>query len=412
MSPVPTLSNVEAARAKVAEEVSIDVLRGVNLERTKAALSRSFNSDTLTYPTDEMIAYASAASRGDDVYKADQSTIALEAHVARITGKEAGLFCASGTMTNQLGLRTHLVQPPHSVLCDARSHVHRNEAGGIAHHSQATTIAVIPENGHHLTLNDVKPALVISDDVHSAPTRVISLENTLNGTIFPQEDIVAISEYAHSVGVKMHLDGARIWNVAAETGTSMKELCEPFDSVSLCLSKGVGAPIGSVLVGSTAFIAKARWFRKMFGGGWRQSGYLAASAAFALTNYFPRLAGTHMLARKLEAGLRDIGARILSPAETNMVFYDARHLGVEFDELTRRGASLQEPLYVGGSRLVIHHQTSEAAVDDLLTLIRELVEEKAKGGFKPEMANLQEPVSTYPTKVRDVFIRSGVKATA
>ncbi|KZO94988.1 hypothetical protein CALVIDRAFT_550216 [Calocera viscosa TUFC12733] len=410
MSPVSTLTDLEAARAKVASEVSVDVLKGVDVPKSKIALSRSFNSDTITYPTDEMMAYASEASRGDDVYQADQSTLALEAHVAKITGKEAGLFCASGTMTNQLGIRTHLLSPPHSVLCDARAHVHRNEAGGIAHHSQATTLPVIPENGHHLTLKDVKAAVILGDNVHVAPTRLISLENTLNGTIFPQDEIVAISEYAHSVGIKMHLDGARIWNVAAETGTSLHVLCDPFDSVSLCLSKGIGAPIGSILVGSHEFIARARWFRKMFGGGWRQSGHMAAAAAYALTHNFPLLAATHTLARKLEAGLRDIGVGILI-SETNMVFFDAPSVGIAYDELTKRAASLPAPLYVGGSRLVIHYQTSEKAVDDLLDLVQVMAEEKRKEGFVPGQVE-QQPVDTGYPKLKEVFLRSGVKSTA
>ncbi|KZT61084.1 hypothetical protein CALCODRAFT_59273 [Calocera cornea HHB12733] len=410
MSPVPTLTDLQAARAKVAGEVGVDVLKGVDVPKSKTALSRSFNSDTITYPTDEMMSYAIEASRGDDVYKADQCTLALEAHVARITGKAAGLFCASGTMTNQLAIRTHLLSPPHSVLCDARAHVHRNEAGGIAHHSQATTLPVIPENGHHLTLKDVKSAAILSEDIHGAPTRLISLENTLNGTIFPQDEIVAISEFAQSVGIKMHLDGARIWNVAAETGTSMQVLCDPFDSVSLCLSKGIGAPIGSILVGSQEFIARARWFRKMFGGGWRQSGYLAAAAAYALTHNFPLLAGTHALARKLEAGLRDAGVRIMS-SETNMVFFDAPSVGIAYDELTERAASLAEPLYVGGSRLVIHYQTAEKAVDDLIDLVRVMAGEKRKEGFVPGQTEQQPSDAGYP-KLKEVFVRSGIKSTA
>jgi threonine aldolase len=165
------------------------------------------------------------------------------------------------------------------------------------------------------------------------------LENTLNGTIFPQDEIVAISEFAHSRGIKMHLDGARIWNAAAETKMYIKELCDPFDSVSLCFSKGLGqseinvwssyyfltilrhpgAPIGSCLVGPKEFITKARWFRKLFGGGMRQTGFLAGCVAYALTHNFPQLPRVHALAKKLEAGLEDIGAVITSRAETCMV---------------------------------------------------------------------------------------------
>ncbi len=167
---------------------------------------------------------------------------------------------------------------------------------------------------------------------------MISLENTLNGTIFPQDEIVRISDYAHRNGVKMHLDGARIWHVAAETGKPLTELLAPFDSVSLCFSKGLGqsashgtfasaysylliagAPIGSCLVGPKEYIKKARWFRKMFGGGMRQTGFMAASAAYALTHNFPRLPAVHELTRKLEAGLVEIGVEITSSAETCMV---------------------------------------------------------------------------------------------
>lgn len=148
-------------------------------------------------------------------------------------------------MSNQLALRTHLVQPPYTVLCDTRSHIHRYEAGGIAFHSGASTELVTPSNGHHLRWEeDVLPNLSLDDDIHFAPTRIVSLENTLNGTIFPQDEIVKISNEVRQRGLIMHLDGARIWNVAAETGLSIKELCDPFDTVSLCLSKGLGAPVG------------------------------------------------------------------------------------------------------------------------------------------------------------------------
>lgn len=178
--------------------------------------------------------------------------------------------------------------------------------------------------------------------VFSAPTRVIALENTLNGTIIPQKDVLEISKNAHARDIIMHLDGARIWHVAVETGLSMKEICDPFDSVSLCLSKGLGktspissstrfvvfiscspgAPIGTCLVGTKAFITKARWFRKLFGGGMRQTGYLVGCVAYALTHNFPQLPRVHALAKRMQQGLEDIGVGILSPAETCIV----RHL--------------------------------------------------------------------------------------
>jgi threonine aldolase len=148
---------------------------------------------------------------------------------------------------------------------------------------------------------------------------VIALENTLNGTIFPQDEIIRISEWARGKGIAMHCDGARIWHVAAVTGKPLTELLAPFDSVSVCFSKGLGAPVGSCLVGPSKYISKARWFRKLFGGGMRQTGILAASAAYALSNNFIKLATVHDLAQRLEKGLEDIGVRILSRAETCMV---------------------------------------------------------------------------------------------
>lgn len=146
--------------------------------------------------------------------------------------------------TNQLAIRTHLTQPPHSILLDARAHIHLYEAGGVAFHSQANSLAIPPANGHHLTLEDVEANIVRGDDIHGAPTRIVALENTLSGTIFPQDEIVRISEKMREEGVIMHCDGARMWEVVAKTGMELEELCRPFDTVSLCMSKGLGAPIG------------------------------------------------------------------------------------------------------------------------------------------------------------------------
>ena len=176
-----------------------------------------------------------------------------------------------------------------------------------------------PDTVHHLTLADIKDNVILGSNVHFAPTEVIALENTLNGTIIPQQGILEIAEFARSNGIAMHLDGARLWHVAAETGTSLAELCAPFDSVSLCFSKGLGAPIGSCLVGSSTFITRARRFRKLFGGGMRQTGALAAAAAYAVTNHFPLLPRVHALARMLEHGLEEAGCKITSRSETCIV---------------------------------------------------------------------------------------------
>ncbi|KAG5639304.1 hypothetical protein H0H81_004506 [Sphagnurus paluster] len=408
-------------RAEIFQQVKFDILAPThvqdNLNKARE-IARTFISDTITVPTPEMYAYASRATIGDDVYN-DPSTIALESHMAQLTGKEAALFMTSGTASNQLALRTHLKQPPYTVLCDHRAHIHKYEAGGTAFHSGAAVTPVIPSNGaydvlpfrfrsitdihlilgHHLTLEDVEPNVILGSDIHFAPTEVISLENTLNGTIFPQEDIIAISKYAHSHGIKMHLDGARIWHVAVETQTPIKELCDPFDTISLCFSKGLGAPVGSCLVGPKDFIAKARWFRKLFGGGMRQTGFLAASAAYALTHNFPQLERVHALAKRLEAGLESIGVDITSRAETCMVFYDPAPIGVTYDEIIERGSALPEPLFLGGSRLVVHFQTSEAAVNDFLAVVGDLAAEKKAAGF------IKPTVCVKPNGFKDIYVR-------
>ncbi|KAH7883894.1 pyridoxal phosphate-dependent transferase [Phlebopus sp. FC_14] len=385
----------------IVNQTKVDVL-SPNPESDNAAqlekISRSFLSDTITVPTKEMYQYAAQASLGDDVYH-EPSTTALEAHIAQLTGKEAALFVTSGTMGNQLAIRTHLHQPPFSIVSDARAHINKFEAGGAAFHSGAHTITLTPSNGHHLTLKDIQPNVVFGSDVHIAPTRLICLENTLNGTIFPQSDIIEISEFAHKNNISMHLDGARIWHVAAEEKIPISELCAPFDTVSLCFSKGLGAPVGTCLVGSKDFIQKARWFRKMFGGGLRQTGILAGSIAYALTHNFPQLPRVHALAKRLQKDLEEIGVGILSPAETCMIFYDATTIGVEYWEAVERAAALPKPITLSGSRLVVHIQTSDGAVDDFVDMMRALKEEKAKAGFVP-------CASRSVDGVRNVYVRA------
>jgi len=343
----------------------------------------------LTVPSKEMYEYAIQASLGDDVYH-DPNTATLEEHMARLFGKEASLFVASGTMSNQLAVRTHLKQPPYSVLCDHRSHIYACEAGGIALNSGAQAIPVIPSNGRHLTLEDIQNFIVLDDNIHFALTEVIELENTLDGSIFPQDEIIRISEYAHKRGIKMHLDGARIWHVAIETGTPLDVLCEPFDSISACFSKGLGAPVGSCLIGNKEFISRARWFRKSFGGGMRQTGFLSASAAFALTNNFPKLTTVHQLAKSLERGLLEIGVEITVTAETCMVFYDPSSIGSDYAEVAERAERLSQPLSLLGSRLVLHIQSAEQAVDDLLGVFRDIAQEKKAAGFVKPAAKVED----------------------
>ncbi|KAG6371662.1 pyridoxal phosphate-dependent transferase [Boletus reticuloceps] len=367
----------------IIEQVKVDILAPAQEADNEAQLkevSRSFFSDTITVPTKAMYEYAVRASVGDAVFR-EPCTSAFEEHMAQLTGKEAALFVSSGTLGNQLAIRTHLLQPPFSILTDVRSHINSYEAGGAAMHSGAYPIPVTPSNGHHLTLEDIKAKAVLGSDIHFAPTHLICLENTLNGMIFPQNDIIKIAKFARENDILMHLDGARLWHVAVETRLPLSELCAPFDSASLCLSKGLGAPIGTCLVGSKVFINKACWFRKAFGGGMRQTGILAASAAYALSHNFPQLPRVHALARRLQRGLEELGVGILCPAETCMVFFDPSTIGVEYGEVERHAAALPEPITLKGSRLVVHIQTTVQAIDDFLRLVSELRDEKVKEGF-------------------------------
>lgn len=366
---------------KTAPLLPTDPLKGkIDNARKQQLLARDFRSDTITAPTESMIRAMAEASRGDDVYGEDDTTNSFQTEIAALTGKESAIFVPSGTLSNQLALRTHLHQPPHTVLCDTRSHIHRYEAGGIAFHCGASTEIVAPSNGHHLRWDeDIKPNLNLSDDIHFSPTRIISLENTLNGTIFPQDEIVKISTEARKLGLIMHLDGARIWNVAAETGLSLKELCDPFDTVSLCLSKGLGAPIGSILVGPSQFIKKVRHFRKLYGAGVRQVGPLVAAARIGVLENYPKLQATHQLARYAGKELEKLGVRLTAPVETSMVFLDTASIDIPISELVSRAAALPTPIKLGGGRMVVHYQIEKQAIDDLLDLIRLMKKEKADG---------------------------------
>ncbi|KAG0362246.1 pyridoxal phosphate-dependent transferase [Gamsiella multidivaricata] len=333
-----------------------------------------FRSDTATAPTPDMFAAMMKSSLGDDVYNEDDSVKALERYVATLCGHEAALYCSSGTMTNQLAHRVHLSNPPQSAIVDIRSHVFNYEAGGISFHSQAAVYPIMPANGQYLTVEDIAPRLVFDVDVHYAPTRVISLENTLNGTIMPIEEIVRIRELTLEHGIKLHLDGARLWHASIATGISMREYCSHFDTISLCLSKGVGAPIGSILVGKEDTIKKARHFRLLFGGGWRQAGFLAEAALFCIKTNWPTMENTHRQARWLERAFRQVGCRITNPVDTNMVWVDTTDAGFGVDVLMAELA--KEDIKISGSgfnaRVVLHYQISDEVIGKFIDVLHKL----------------------------------------
>ena len=279
-----------------------------------------FRSDTVTLPTPAMLAYMQAAPVGDDVFGEDPSINALEAKTASLFGMEAGLFCPSGTMTNQLAIKTH-TQAGDEVICEELSHIYQYEGGGIASNSGAS-VKLLRGNRGRITAEQVLAA-IHPDDVHKPISKLVSLENTCNrggGACYDFSEIEAIQKVAKSNGLGLHLDGARIFNALVHKKEDPTQYGKVFDSISICLSKGLGAPVGSVLLGSTPFIKKARRWRKVFGGGMRQAGSLAAAGIYALDNHVERLKEDHAKALEIKTALlkKDFVKEIFE-VETNIV---------------------------------------------------------------------------------------------
>lgn len=280
-------------------------------------------SDTLTRPTRAMREAMLDARVGDDVYGEDPTVAELEARVADLIGHEAGLFMATGSLTNQIGVALH-VAPGSEVLCDVRAHIVRAEMGAHgALHGVTMRTWVTPDG--IATPEAVVPLIETDGGPFLVSTSCVALENTHNfagGTITPIEAIGAISSAARARGVKMHLDGARLANAHIATGVSFAEYGRHFDTVSLCLSKGLGAPIGSVLTGSASDIARARVLRKRLGAGWRQAGMLAAAGLYALDHHVERLADDHEAARRFAAAVDAAAPGAASEPASNIVVVD------------------------------------------------------------------------------------------
>ncbi|OGP60433.1 MAG: threonine aldolase [Deltaproteobacteria bacterium RBG_13_61_14] len=327
-------------------------------------------SDTVTRPTPGMRRAMASAEVGDDVYGEDPTVNALEARAAERMGKEAAVFMPSGTMANQVAIRAH-TRHGDSVIIGENAHAWLYESGAPAALSGVLTI--VAGRGGTFTAEDAL-ASAKGGNVHLAPTSLIMMENTHNsggGIVFPQKDLDAIGALAKAWGFKTHLDGARIFNAAVKTGLSPQTIARPADSVSFCLSKGLGAPVGSVLCGSKEFIARARRFRKMFGGGMRQAGILAAAGLYALDHHVERLAEDHRNARRLAEGLAGLeGIAVdLAKVETNMTFLEVTRPGL--DAFTYAGRLKQlgvliNPLGKSRLRAVTHLDVSR---DDIETAI-------------------------------------------
>lgn len=358
--------------------------RNANQWQDPGRAAYDFRSDVVTSPTTNMLEAIINTTLYDDVYDEDPTTHELQSFIAQLTGHEAGLLVMSGTMGNQVALRVHLNRPPHSVICDSRSHIYKYEAGGAASLSNAMLIAVNPNNDRYLTLEDVKSHIVLSDDQHACPTRVISLENTLDGQIMPLSEVERISSFARENNIIMHLDGARIWEAVAAGAGSLFEFATLFDSVSLCFSKGLGAPIGSMLVGTTRFISSARHIRKMIGGGTRQAGVISAAARVAVEENFgkpnsldSKLAVSHRVAKRIAQRWESNGGSLLKPTETNMVWLDLEKCGCSKEDFIALGN--HHGLLFRGGRLVVHYQICDDAVTRLEQLMFAILKPEAPG---------------------------------
>lgn len=281
-------------------------------------------SDTVTRPTAGMRKAMAEAKVGDDVFDEDPTVHRLQEKLADMLCKEAALFVPSGTMSNQIGVRVH-TQPGDEVLCDADCHIYNYEAGGPAIHSGVTCRTIEGDFGI-LDVSQLEDKIRPINE-HLVRTQLVCLENTHNrggGKVYPLEKIQAISAWARSNGLAMHLDGARLWNAIVATGISARDWAEPFDTVSVCFSKGLGAPVGSALAGPRDLLRKGRFVRKLFGGGMRQAGVIAAAALYALENHIDRMADDHRNAQTIAAAIADTPGLELCPpeVETNLIWFN------------------------------------------------------------------------------------------
>ena len=322
-------------------------------------------SDTVTRPTPAMLTAMLAAQVGDDVMQADPTVEQLQTRLAAQAGKEAGLFFPTGTQSNLAGLMAHCARGDEYIVGQL-AHTYKYEGGGAAVLGSIQPQPIEHAADGSLPLEKIRAAIK-PDDFHYAKTRLLALENTFQGKLIPADYVARAAALAREHGLAVHLDGARVFNAAVAQGSDLKTMCESFDSVSICLSKGLGAPVGSVLVGSAALIKQARRIRKMLGGGMRQSGVLAAACLYALDHHVERLADDHRRAEALAAGLRQIAEIEVVYQSTNMVF-----VNLPPAQSKAFGAYLAEQdiqvnaTYGGATRLVTHLDLDDHAISRVI----------------------------------------------
>lgn len=334
-----------------------------------------FRSDTFTRPTPQMLEFMMAAEVGDDVFGEDPTVNQLEAMVADMFGMEAALFCPTGTMSNQVAIKAH-TQPGDEVICDRTAHVYQYEGGGIAFNSGAQVRLLEGDRGR-ITATQAEAA-INPDDVHKARTSLICLENTSNrggGSCYELDEIRKLRELCDHHELKLHLDGARLFNALVAKKHEASSYGHLFHSISVCFNKGMGCPIGSVLIGTRDFIKKSRRVRKVFGGGMRQAGYMAAAAIFALGNHIARLEEDHAHARHIAKALktRDCVGEIL-PVETNIIIFELKekYSAAQFCEALKQEDILALPVSKNQVRMVLHLGITPAMVERTIAVITSL----------------------------------------
>ncbi len=332
-------------------------------------------SDTFTKPSPAMLEAMFTAVVGDDVFGEDPTVNKLEGMAADMFAMEAALFCPSGTMTNQIAIKVH-TQPGDEVICENLSHVYIYEGGGIAFNS-GCQVKSIKGNRGRLTADQVTEAINPSD-IHKAKTSLVTLENTANrggGSYYNFTDIQLIKNVCLQNNLKLHLDGARLWNAMVANNETASQYGKIFDSISVCLSKGLGAPVGSLLLGNPEYIQKARRIRKVFGGGMRQAGYLAAAGIYALENNISRLEQDHQHAQQISIVLlkkKWVGE--MMPVETNIIIFEvlAPYTPKSFANKLAEFSILVMPISTNQIRMVTHLDVTEEMTKNLVGIIETL----------------------------------------
>jgi len=334
-----------------------------------------FRSDTVTKPTPAMLSAMMNAKVGDDVFGEDPSINELESFAANMFGMEAALFCPSGTMTNQIAIKCH-TQPGDEVICEKLSHIYQYEGGGIAFNSGCSTQILYGDRGR-ITAAQVENA-INADDVHKARTSLVSVENTCNrggGSCYNFNELIEIKKVCQKHNLKFHIDGARLFNAIVANKESAVDYGNIFDSISICLSKGLGTPVGSVVLGNKEFIYKARRIRKVFGGGMRQAGFLAAAGVFALQNNIERLDVDHYHAKLIASTLENLPyVDEVLPVETNIIIFSCKgkYNSKQLVDALKQHDILAYNISPTQVRLVVHLDISESMVSKTIDVFNKL----------------------------------------